>query len=230
LSTREGGVSTEDQIKRMWTQGSYNFVFEVISAGRTQPYVKEIDLRPEQLWDFHIKDDKIHKTWFRKERHTYSIDVSRFTPKTVYLDPDKIGLDSWDLAQEGLHRDVNIYEQDGDVETTITDTYESVHVNAAKFQGGGEIKLGIGPVNLSVKEGEKEETISSTEKKSTTVTRKDKQGSDFLGSSRIYFYDPIIVGHRTEYPTMWQKPWEFQPFFDMNFYNTGSVKFGIAVK
>jgi len=215
------GLSTEDQIKRMWTEGSYNFRFEFISAGKTQAYVKEIPLYPEEIWNLNIGYEFRHKTWFRKQRHTYSIDVRNFTPKTHYLNKEKISLDPWDLAEEGLYRHVNIYEVDSEVETTFTETYESIHVNTSKFQGGGEIKLGLGPVSISVKEGENENTTSSTVKKSTTVTRKYKQGSDFLGSERVYFYDPIIVGKRTGF---------FKTRYDLNFYNTGSIKFGISVK
>jgi len=215
------GLSHQQLVERMWTHGAYNFVFEVISAGKTYSDRKYIPLKPDQIWDLHIKSERRNKTWFRKERHTYWINANDFTPKTYYLDAEKISLDPWDLAVEGLYRHVNIYEEDGEVETTTTETYESVHVNTQKFQGGGEVKLGVGPVSLSLKDGEKESTSSSTVKKSTTVTRKYKQGSDFLGSSHIYFYDPIIIGRSNVFGST---------RYDLNFYNTGSVKFGIAVK
>jgi len=214
------GLNHQQIVDRMWTQGAFEFVFEFICAGKAHAVTKHIGLKPDDIWHFDIQSERRNRTWFRKERHTYWIDPNRFTSKTVWLGKEKIDLDPWNLAEEGLHRYVNIYEEDGDVEITTTETYESTHVNTSQFKAGGSIKLDVG-LGLDLNAGG-ESTSSSTTKKSNSVTRKYKQGSDALGSTRIYFYDPIIIGSWGIGNVKYE--------YDLNFYNTGYVKFGIAVK
>jgi len=207
-------LSHKELIDRMWHWGSYNFVFDLITTNQSTPIRRSVPLYPDQLWDFHITKYRRHSTWFRKAKYFYWIDAKDFTAKRVDLRGEKISFGPWNIAEEGLRRYVNIYEEDEGNETTISETYEQTYVSSSKFKFGGAIKQGLGLMDL-------EWNTTSTTRKTVTVTMKRKETSDDLGAALLYFYDPLIEGKRLGSTGM-----EYLE----NFHNTGSVKFGIEVK
>lgn len=216
-------LTEAELIDRMWTKGAYNFRFEIATSTSQRPYVIHIPLRPDEIWDFHIDYEYIHHTFFRHSKHIYKINPNKFTPKRVYLTHDKISLGKWHLAEEALYRHVAIYEEDDSGEKTYSTEYETNYMKSNRFKG--DVKVGIGvSENVHVDGGvETETTESNTIKKTKRITITRSEKSDHLGDVRIYFYEPIITDIRRigNVPT-----WEC----DVYTYNTGIVKFALAVQ
>ncbi|MDE5579625.1 MAG: hypothetical protein K2I85_06745 [Alistipes sp.] len=200
-------------IDRMWTKGAYNFRIEIISANSTQPIIVYVPLRPDQLWDFHIACDYRHGTWFRKKKYTYAIDPNKFTAKCVYLSSELISFGKWDLSEEALYRYVHILEEDKSVKYTYSVTHEMTKMTSAKVSGG--VKFGVGTKTSGEIGAEISGSTTKTESKTFSYTREEED--DNLGTIKIYFYDPIIDAKSGSN-------------YLVHTYNTGIVKFGLAVK
>ena len=91
------------------------------------------------------------------------------------------------------------------------------NVNSSKFNGDVKLELGLGKSSKLTTDVSVEASSTNTTKETRTVSVVRQQGSDNLGSVRIYFYDPII---ETKISSMEYK---------VRTYNTGHVVFGISV-
>ncbi|RXQ91524.1 hypothetical protein EO244_12300 [Ancylomarina salipaludis] len=210
-------LSSEELLDRMWTKGAYEFRFEVITSKNQHPQIIYVPFKPNEIWNFNITHTYEHSTFFRHSKNTYKIDPNNFTSKPVYLGADEISLGSWHLSEESLYRYINIVEEDESVNITSTKTYEFSHVLTCKFNGDYKLEVGVGKAKVS--EGiSAEVTSTNTTKESKTVVTVRKEGSDALGSIKIYYYNPI-VDQRFTYQAC-----------SMPIYNTGYVKFGLTVK
>lgn len=218
-SQKKSALSENELLDRMWTKGSYDFRFEIITSTKENPQIIYIPLKPNQLWNFNIEYTRIHSTAFRHSKHTYKIDPYKFTSKRVYLNEKNISFGKWDLSEESIYRYVNIMEEDESIESTYSDTYESVRVKADKFNGDVKLTVGLGEGKSISGGASSEVTNSNTTKESKTITIIRKEKSDPLGSIRIYFYDPIIDDLYMQLRHC-----------EMHTYNTGIVTFAISVK
>ncbi|MFV0290912.1 MAG: hypothetical protein ACK5IJ_08475 [Mangrovibacterium sp.] len=202
-------LSVSEQYDRLWKSGAYNIRFEVSTSLDSKPYVVYIPLKPSEIWDFNTSYSYRNSTWFRKSKHSYTINANDFTAKSVFLST-MVNIGKWDISKEALHRHVSIYEEDPSEEITDTYTYEMSKAASSNFSLSGEKKtLGLN--------GSASTTNSTTEKITKTVTVKRTKDSDPLGETKIFFYDPVVstVSGSTYY---------------MNTYSTGTVEFGVVVK
>ena len=101
-------LNERELIDRFWTVGTYDLKFTIINSKSTSPTVVVIPLRPEELWDFHLKLEHRHGTMVRRSKNIYRIDPRDFTSKVVDLTSYNITLGKWDLSKEALQRFVRI--------------------------------------------------------------------------------------------------------------------------
>lgn len=213
VSRKSKDFTTDELIAQMWSSGTYTFRFELISSNQSQPIIKKITLRPEDLWDFNYDKSFKHGTWFRKKKYTYTIDPKKFTSKKVDLSSKDISFGKWDLSTEALERYVAIFEEDDTEIIEPTHTYEMNVMTSTKVNGS--IKLGLG-TNTSGEIGT--DVNSSTSKKiSKTIKTTKNVGDDALGTVELYFYDPIILKKTSD-------------GYEVYTYNTGIVSFGLTAK
>ena len=208
-------LSNEELINRMWTQGSYNFRFEVITSNKTTPSVYYIPLKPSEIWDFHIQlTDYRHSTWFRKARYTYRMIPNNFTSKLVSLDEDLISFGKWDLSKEGAVRYISVFEDDPLTYEEVTQTYEFNTTNKVN----GNIKVNFGISDSIKAEAGLSGEHSTNNKKTVEVHFKRAVESDPLGKEiEVHYDDPLIESIKGNVVTR-------------RTYNTGSIEFCITVK
>lgn len=215
VERKKKGYTEAELIDRMWTKGAYNFRIEIISANSSQPIIVYVPLRPDQLWDFHIDCEYRHGTWFRKKKYTYTINPNKFTSKRVDLISQQISFGKWDLSEEALFRYVNILEEDKSAKYTYSVTHEMTKMTSAKISGS--VKFGLGTKTSASGEIGTEISTSTTKTESKTFSYERQEEDDNLGMTKIYFYDPIIESKSGNN-------------YLVHTYDTGVVKFGLAVK
>lgn len=62
VTQEKRGLSEEELLDRMWTKGSYNFKFEILTSTQEQSQVVYVPLKPNELWDFNISHSYRHST------------------------------------------------------------------------------------------------------------------------------------------------------------------------
>ncbi len=213
VSRKKKKYTEEELIKRMWSQGAYEFRFEIYSSNSSRPVVVYLPFKPEELWNFNIDTSYIHGTLFRDKKYTYKIDPDKFTARQIDISPKKINLGKWDLSKEATERFISIYEEDKSATYSETFEYEVNTMTTSKINGSVKFGLGTDFVsgNVSTEIGS---STTTREKKTFTNTRKEED--DALGTMKVYFYDPIIEAHYD------------QNRFIMSTYNTGVVEFSIT--
>ncbi len=214
VSRKKKDFTEQELIDAMWTKGQYNFKVEIISASKTQPDLAYIPAGPAEIWKFNYERDYRHGTWFRKKKYTYKLTPENFEAKRYYLNPDWITFSTWDLSVESLYRHINFWEEDESVKTTYSYSYDLTKMNSQKIDGEFKFGLGTEKENVGVGIGiSNTTTVSKTQE--FKFERQDKD--DNLGTKKIYFYDPIIDSKSGN-------------DYLMHEYNTGFLRFGIAVK
>ena len=217
ISRKKKDFTQEELIDALWTKGSYNLRFEIQRSTNEQPQIVYIPVKPSEIWNFNLDRSYRHPTAFRHSKYTYKIDPNKFTSKRYELSPYELSLGKWNLAEESLYRYVTILEEDESEAKTYTYQYEVTNVNSSKFNGDVKLELGLGKSSKLTTDVSVEASSTNTTKETRTVSVVRQQGSDNLGSVRIYFYDPII---ETKISSMEYK---------VRTYNTGHVVFGISV-
>jgi len=219
VEQRKTGLDFWEQVDRMWKYGSYDFEFRITTSTSDEPIVVNIPLRPDQIWNFNVRHERQHGSFWRKSRNFYWIDPSKFTSKRVWLNDlgYEVSFGKWDLSVESLYRYVDIYELDDEgINTKTTTTYESVRVKDNKFSG--DMKIGVGLEKVKVDGGTSVSISgSNTIRETKTVVAERREKSDHLGHFPIYFYDPIIENKSGDW-------------YEMKTYKIGSINFGISVK
>jgi len=188
IVNRRRPLSTEQLIDRMWTKGAYEFKFEIFSnPGHATSII--IPIKPSEIWNFNIKYDRRHGSFWRRSKHTYRIDPKEFTSK-VYHVKRRISLEKWNIRNQSLNRFISISE--GNSTGLLRETFlKSVTTIASgKFNEG--YKLGIGSKVSSQLGGQgsfSEETITQN------VFSRNYSDDDFVLAKNIElnFYDPVIV-------------------------------------
>lgn len=218
---RKKRPATEAELfEKMWTEGAYNFRFEVSTSTMSEAQIECIPLRPDQLWDFHI--DLVsyrHSTKFRHSKYTYKISVKNFTSKPCFLEK-MVDLGKWDISEEALYRMVTVYEEDSGSEEEHTKTFEMIYAHKTNFSGDVKMNIGLKKAGSTVSGGGAAGVEDSvTEKVTKSITIRVKNHPDMLGKTKIYFYDPII-----------ERIVHLPQVFDMHTYTAGSLQFGITVK
>lgn len=217
-TSQESRKLTESELlDRMWTKGSYDFRIEVQTSLNETPQIIYLPLYPEDIWNFNITVKHRNHTMFRSAKYTYTIDPSKFTAKQVDLTSKDISLGKWNIAEESLYRYITFAEEDEGSTSEVTYTIESTKVNSNKFNGDVKLDLGLGSSKGSVGVGT-EANSSNTTKETKTVKVTRTETSDELGTTTIYFYDPIIESKKSDNE------------YVMRTYTTGSVNFGIYAK
>jgi len=216
------GLSEDDLLNRMWSRGFYDFEFHVTKSNSEKPNIVYVPLSPEQIWDFNIEHRRQHGSFWRRSKNFYRIDPWRFTSKKVWLKDLKFepSIGSWDLSEESLYRYVDIYEVDdaGNMETIET-THETTRVKNEKFKK--KVKVGVGLDKDIKADGDVSVSVSvdnsNAVKEVRTILVKRKETSDYLGSVKMYFYDPIIERRSGRE-------------YEVKTYSTGKINFGITAK
>lgn len=207
-------------IDKMWKQGTYNFKFEIYTSNREQPYEVYIPAEPRDLWDFNIYHYRRHKTWFRREFNTYSINPAQFISKCYNLEKFSAMLPAWDLPNEGFIRYVNIFEEDVAETKEYTDEYTFETVDKSNFKGGLKLGLGFGGDANSSDNGVSfggDNSSETTRRITKRVHVSRTEGSDALGKIRISYFDPIV-----------RRAVNGQ--YELNEYSTGGLLFTIIAK
>lgn len=214
VSRKGSDFTAEELIKAFWSDGIFNFRFEISSSKSTQPIIVFVLLYPDEIWNFNLDRTFRHKTWFRRDKYTYSIDPRKFTSKCVDLTKLNLKIGKWNLADEALERFVTVYEADKDVTREITHTYDSKKMKSTKVSSAIKYNLGTGYIDGTVSA---EIGGSYTESKTFTVKTTISDKDDLLGVVKTYFYDPVILGKNGSN-------------YVVNTYSTGFVKFSIIAK
>ncbi|MBN1683860.1 MAG: hypothetical protein JW855_00230 [Gammaproteobacteria bacterium] len=217
---RKRRPATEAELlEKMWTEGAYNFRFEVSTSTMSEAQVKLIPLRPDQLWDFNVDLQYTHSTWFRSSKYAYKIDPNKFISKPCFLEK-MIDLGKWNIAEEALYRMVTVYEEDSGAEEEHTKTFEMIYAHKTNFSGDVKLNIGLKKAGSNVGGGGTAGVEDSvTEKVTKSITIRIKNSPNLLGKTKIFFYDPII-----------DRIVRFPQVYDMRTYHTGSLQFGITVK
>lgn len=198
IEIKKRPLSREEVLKRMWTQGSYNFIFEVSSSKSKESTKMPVPIFPEEIWDFYIKAEFKSGGLFHRDKFRYTIEPKKFIAKTYYFDPATVTFGKWNIAEESLIRYISIYEEDSGDDVTETSTESFTHVHSSNFKGDVKIGLGLGKIGGKAATGDAgfstETSSSNTTTTTNTITIKRHQGDDMLGYKvPIYFYDPIVV-------------------------------------
>lgn len=226
VERKRSGYTEAELVNKMWSVGAYNFRFEVISIPNKElapsesmvPSIVYIPLKPQEIWNFNIEYTRRHSTWFRRSKHTYTIDPANFTSKTVILS-NPVTLGKWDISKESLTRYVRIFEEDEGIEITHEESQVMAFAHKSNFNGSTKISLGLKDV-VSGEQGVAGGVESSTsETRSIKTITKRNQGSDALGQVKMYFYDPVIQNVTASSNTS-----------IINTYNSGVVSIGMVVK
>lgn len=252
IVNKKNPLSQEEVLKRIWTQGAYNFIFEVSSSKSNEAARMHVPVFPEDLWYFRIKGERKKGGLFHRDKYRYTIDPTQFASKIFYFDPATVTFGKWNIAEESLVRYISIYEEDSGDEITETSTESFTHVHSSTFKGDLKIGLGLGKIGGKDATGDiglsAETNSSNTTTTTNTISIKRHQGDDPLGEKvPIYFYDPIIIstttpqgnrfgGSRTNGITRAverERARSITPtdgkyiFYE---YNTGSIRFGIDIR
>lgn len=234
VSKKRADFTKEELINEIWTRGCYNFRFEIQKSTQSMMAVY-VPVQPSDIWDFNEMEHReyTHSTAFRHSKYTYTIDVLYFSPKRYYL-PHPISLDRWDLREESLCRFISVYEEDDAEEQEYTSEYEVTMIKSSKFNGDLKLELGLGKttssgmningkgnVDISI-----ENSTQNTTRTKKVETIKRKMDSDPLGSTRIYFYEPIVENKINQ---------NFANIFTITYYEVktytcGPLSFGLNVK
>jgi hypothetical protein len=191
-------VPWADVVRRVWTDGNFEFRFYIYKGKRSagsnaeKPDIKNLSISPRDL--FTVK--KVKHTIkgggiFHRDKHTYSIEsINDLEGKWFTPNGTGIQLEQWDIAEESMTMTIFVEEFDpGEIEEkeiTVSNKYSS----SANFK----LDLGLGGlpkklVKLDLSFGmssQKEETKVQRTKWTTTHT------SDALGNATFYFSDPIL--------------------------------------
>jgi len=163
VSRKKRDFTTEELINELWTQGAYNIRFDILTSKSNRSIVKYIDVKPEDIWEFNLEREYVHKTMFRHSKYTYTINPNKFTSKR-YILKTPLSLGSWDLSTEAKERYIFICEEDSGIENEDL-IYINMHYSNLYSDGRTETKSFIFNRNIA---------------------------SDDLGMTSIDFYDPII--------------------------------------
>lgn len=219
ISRKKRDFTEEELIEKFWTDGSYDFKFNVVSSTSTWPQEIHVLAKPHEIWDFNLHRTYRNPTKLRHSRYTYHIDPDDFTMKRYYIPRNsQLSFGKWDLSEEGTTRYVIVSEGDTGATQTISHSFELTKVSTQKVNGSVKYGLGLdqikgdGQINTEI-------TNSNTTKETRQVSLTRTDGDDQLGNVKIYFYDPIIEyqnGFGTEYY--------------MRTYNTGIIAFGLSAE
>ncbi len=201
----------------MWTQGAYDFRFEIYRSTEERPQVAYVPLKPQDIWNFNTVPGYRNRTWVRRAKWTYRVNPHNFTAKRVELASHLITLGKWDVSKEALTRLISVYEEDFGTETEYEYAYETTKLKENNFSGGLKFSFPIKKVQAEIS-GDAGTKNSLTEKVThkTKVTYK-KESDELALRLPIYYYDPIITG-------------KVGDNYRMKTYGTGNIKFGIYVK
>ena len=214
--------SQADLLSSIWTDGSYNFIFEIVSSNIDTAIKVPVPASPSDLWDFHLERTYRHSTMFRSSKYSYRIHPEKFTAKRFRLSTP-VNLPKWHINQEAILRRINIFEEDGKTNLKTEENYTFTCINQDKFSGNTKLDIGLGNDNKD--KAEYSTSYENSKSLTTSVNKKityERFGeSDDLGHVMVYFYDPIILEN------IWvgNKAGRFHSVFKE--YNTGIVKFSL---
>lgn len=210
---KRGGTYTEEElITKMWSQGAFNFRFEIYSSNSSIPQTLRLPFYPQDLWIFNIEKEFQHSTWFRDTKYTYKIDPRNFKAKRAPI--ENVSFGKWDLSKEGLERYIMIYEEDKKATVSQNIEYEITKFTSSKISN--DLKIGLGTSSSGSIGTEFNSSTTTREKRTFTYTY--DEADDPLGTIKVYFYDPIIEAILS------------QNYVDIFSYNTGIVEFGITAR
>lgn len=187
----------DEIIRRLWTEGNYEFEFRIFTGTKKDDNVGAqslvFNVTPKDLWEINITTHRRHPTGFRHTKYTYSISPADMGRKWYY--PRQFGyhprINKWDISQQSMEKTIYVFEKDQS--GTIEKTVEVKKKYATNFKSSidGSIKPG-GEIFGDIKIGLGFDTSSSTE---TTTTMKTtiQEKDDDLGNLELSFYSSIIT-------------------------------------
>ena len=190
-SVYDCGIPSDSAIaKSLWTDGAFEFVFEVFMGNSNVAEAKIISESASNVFyisNFHVT--KRHKTFWRHSRWWYSTTVDRLRGRWIDLSSENIYLtNTWDLSNSPVNAYIKIFEKDDGKDVTETESYTASYVNKADLGLSG----GIGDktkFNLGFSK-----QITGQKTYSITSTYHDKD--DELGNVTLNFKDPVIVSDK----------------------------------
>lgn len=198
-------LTNEEIIKKIWTDGEFEFVFNscIAAEGAGADLEKMIHISCRGGDVFSLSQIHLHhknSTMFRQSKNFYTTDVQYLHSKWIYpenFDNDTnrniVFTEPWDLCGKSLSVYLFASERDDEGTETVEKTIVSEFANKADFSidGGG----GIGDIKLSSKLGY---GFSTTHSETSTVSFTRKVGSDELGTLVFHFYDPVVTKEMDE--------------------------------
>lgn len=260
IENKTDPLSREEVLKKMWTEGAYNFIFEISSSKSKESSKMPVPVFPDEIWDFKIKKSFKKGGWFHRDKYRYTIDPKEFTSKVYYFDPATVTFGKWNITEESIIRYISIYEEDSGADVTETSTESFSHVKSSNFKGDVKLGLGLGKIGGKISTADlgfsSEVNSSNTVTTTNTITIKRHQGDDLLGYKiPIYFYDPIIKSKRETLGGVFDGSSNGSGFgghrgrslnhgsfgngrrsdlyniqYEVHEYNSGSIRFGIDVR
>jgi hypothetical protein len=202
-SQKKSELSNEEVIRRLWTEGNFEIKFRVYTGVKNStalnPSEFVFNVEPKELFDIKIQMSKRHKTAFRHSQYTYRINPKDLGRKWYY--PREHGynsrFDKWDISQQSLEKFIYVYEIDESETLKTTETVVSTFAqnfkssldgstNVGSKDSGGNIKIGLGY------------DTSNSKQTTSTIEITTNKGDDFLGTLKVFFYDPIIIQESKE--------------------------------
>lgn len=193
-------------INELWTEGSFEFCFDVFSPLKDKTNLETkviIPVYPKDLFVMNVQSKRKHPTWFSHTKYTYWVDKNNFGSKWVY--PHLITGEycrisgSWDLSKQGLEKLIVVSELDkGETRTTdITGDVEFLYGFESTF--GINFKISDLGIDANSKSSGSYKVVSGYK-----VTRTYTDTDDRLGSLLLEFSDPVIktliLDSDVEYP------------------------------
>lgn len=190
-------LTNEEIVKRVWTDGSFEFRFKTYIASDTGSSAMEhmIIVPVPARKVFSIEKVHLHhknSTAFRHSKNFYSVDADNLRSKWIYTrdilkSGNSLFLLPWDLYSKSISMHVFVEEYDDTQVIETTQTVVNEFTNKADFslEGGGSIDS----VKLTAKLGY---GFSNTKTNTSTIKIVTNVGSDQLGTLSFFYYDPVI--------------------------------------
>lgn len=190
-------LTNAEILKRIWTDGRFEFRFRTYIASETSSEAMEhmLPISIEAKDVFSIEKVHVHhknSTMFRQSKNFYSVDANNLRSKWIYTrdhakSDNSLFLLPWDIYSKSLVMHLFVEESDDSQTIEQTRTVVNEFTNKADFsvEGGGSIDK----VKLTAKLGY---GFSHTNTNTSSIKLITNVGSDPLGTLSFFYYDPVI--------------------------------------
>ena len=129
VSHKKKALSTEEILNRIWTEGNYEMMLEIILRkvdGANESKEITLSISPKDLFDVStIHVDYKHGTWFTKAKYIYRVGADDLKPKWYVINQPNAYFMHWDLSEYSNTIFIDIYECDPNRTETKTETLQN---------------------------------------------------------------------------------------------------------